>query len=112
LDAFAELSGDKSPIHIDSNYAESTKFGEKIIHGMFLGALVSRLIGMQLPGKYGVLMKEELEFKNPAKINDLLKVSGSVTNKSDVTKIIEISIEITREIQTLVKGTVNVILLK
>jgi len=112
ISSFAELSGDKSPIHVDDAYAKETKFETKIVHGMFLGSLVSRLVGMELPGKYGILLKESLEFKKPAKIGDKLQVYGKVSSKSNASQMIEIQIEIKKSEEVLVKGIVNVILLK
>ena len=59
IEHFARLSGDFSPIHIDESFAKESGFESQVVHGMLLGAFVSRLIGMKLPGKFGVLQKIE-----------------------------------------------------
>jgi len=65
VQAFAELCGDMNPIHIDAEYARTTKFGRPIVHGMLLGAACSKLLGMQLPGKRCLYLKQSLTFKKP-----------------------------------------------
>ena len=47
---FSELSNDKNPIHLDSNFASKTNFGRKIVHGMLIASLFSGLLGEKLPG--------------------------------------------------------------
>jgi acyl dehydratase len=112
LNKFADVSGDYNPLHIDTDYAKKTKFNGKIVHGMFLGALVSRLVGMELPGKYALLVKESLEFKSPGGVGDTVIVNGYVMSKSKASRMIEIAVEIRRGAELLVKGSVHVILLQ
>lgn len=90
--SFSHLSGDENPLHIDEAYAKSTKFGGRVVQGMFLAALVSRLVGMRLPGKYALLLAEELYFKAPARIGDRVEVAGRVDVKSSATRILEIAV--------------------
>lgn len=94
VQTFATLSGDHNPLHADDTYAGSTPFGQKIVHGMFLGALVSRLLGMQLPGKRALLMKESLEFKKPVHIGDTIMVEGIIVRTSPATHIVELDVRI------------------
>jgi len=105
---FAELSGDFNPLHNDEVYAKGTEFGKRIVHGMFLCSLVSRFVGMELPGKKALLMKEMLEFKKPAYIGDTLIVKGIVVHKSEATRILEILIEIRTKKELLASGSVHV----
>ena len=65
VDDFAKISGDYSPIHMNEEFAKSTKFGRKIVHGMLLASLLSRMVGMYLPGKYALYSSQTLEFHNP-----------------------------------------------
>ncbi|MCX6735959.1 MAG: MaoC family dehydratase [Candidatus Parcubacteria bacterium] len=105
---FAELSGDYNPLHIDEAYAKETEFGGQVVHGMFLGSLVSRFVGMELPGKKALLMKEMLEFKKPARIGDRVAVEGTVVYKSESLRLIELLMEISTEKELLVSGSVYV----
>ena len=90
VDDFAKISGDFSPIHVTEEYAKSTKFGKRIVHGMLLASLLSRMVGMHLPGKYALYTSQTLEFRNPCFIGDEITVSSTVTDKSESTKIIKI----------------------
>jgi acyl dehydratase len=87
---FARLSGDYNPLHIDEAYAARTQFGKPIAHGMFLGALCSRLIGMYLPGKRSLYLSQNLQFKNPAYRGDTIEIVGTVAAKSESIKILDI----------------------
>ena len=92
---FAKISGDFSPIHTNDEFAKSTKFGKKIVHGMLLASLLSRMVGMYLPGKYALYSSQTLEFHNPCFIGDKILVSSVVNDKSESTKIIKIESNIT-----------------
>lgn len=87
---FAKISGDFSPIHIDENYAKETVFKKRIVHGMLLSSLLSRIQGMYLPGKHALYFSQSLNFRNPCFINDIVTVSGTVIEKSESTKILKI----------------------
>ena len=103
---FAKISGDYNPLHLDENYASKTQFGNRIVHGMYLGSLVSRLVGMELPGKRALLIKESLEFKKPVFIGDKLIIRGTIITKSQTTGLIELAIDIKQGTEILVTGSV------
>lgn len=109
---FADLSGDYNPLHLDEGYAGNTELRGSIIHGMILAALVSRLIGMELPGRKSLILKESLEFKKPARVGDTVLVSGNVINKSYSTNIIDVEVKIFNLKKLLVSGLVRVKILK
>ncbi len=88
LERFASVSGDMNPLHTDSVYAAQTEFKAPIVHGMFLGALMSRFIGMILPGTYSLLMAEELKFRRPVHVGDEIRVHGAIEQKSEATRIV------------------------
>lgn len=78
---FAIMSGDVNPAHLDDRYAESTPFHEVIAHGMWGGALISRLLGTQLPGPGTIYLAQTLEFHRPVRIGDEVKFSVTVLEK-------------------------------
>jgi 3-hydroxybutyryl-CoA dehydratase len=94
---FANISGDFSPIHIDEEYAKSTSFGKRVAHGMLLASFLSRVDGMYLPGKHALYFSQNLEFHNPCFINDKIKISSIVVDKSESTKILKIESKITNQ---------------
>ena len=108
---FAELTGDFNPLHIDEKYANSTKFESRVCHGMFLGSLFSRLVGMELPGKNALYFSQSLNFKIPCFIGEEVTVQGEIIDKSLSTKMIKIKTEIhNKENTCIVDGLAKVIL--
>ena len=76
---FSELSNDKNPIHLDSNFASKTNFGRKIVHGMLISSLFSGLLGEKLPGKGTIYLGQTITFIKPVFINE--EVTASVEIK-------------------------------
>jgi len=70
LVAFAEVSGDKNPVHLDADYAAGTMFKERIAHGMLSAGFISAVVGMDLPGPGAIYIQQTLNFKAPVKIGD------------------------------------------
>jgi 3-hydroxybutyryl-CoA dehydratase len=68
--AFAAVSGDRNPVHVDAAYAATTMFKEPIAHGMLSAAYISAVFGMQLPGPGAIYISQTLNFKAPVKIGD------------------------------------------
>ena len=78
VNRFAEISGDFSPIHMDEDYAQNTKFGKCLVHGMYIGAIISRIIGMELPGKGTIYVSQNMQFKRPIFIGSRVTVGVEV----------------------------------
>lgn len=113
VDEFAKNSGDFNPLHIDSTFAESTKFKKKICHGMLLASFFSRLIGMHIPGKHALYFSQTLNFLEPCYIGDHIKVEGELLDKSMATRIITIKTSIFNDSgKCLVDGIAKVILME
>lgn len=72
--AFAEVSGDKNPIHIDEEYAKKSMFGKRIVHGMLSAAYISAVIGNEFPGTGTIYMEQSMRFLKPVYIGDEVKV--------------------------------------
>ncbi len=78
---FAEVSGDRNPVHLDADYAAGTAFRECIAHGMLTGAFVSAAIASTLPGPGSVYVGQNLRFLRPVKLGDTLTVELEVLEK-------------------------------
>src|SRR5215510_2477624 len=68
--AFAEVTGDKNPVHLDAAYAAKTIFKEPIAHGMLTAGYISAVFGMELPGPGAIYVSQTLNFRGPVKIGD------------------------------------------
>lgn len=78
INAFAEVSGDRNPVHLDAAYAAGTMFKERIAHGMLSAAYISAVFGMQMPGPGAIYMSQSLRFMAPVKIGDTVVTTVKV----------------------------------
>ena len=78
--AFAEMSLDKNPIHLDQDYAEHSRFGRRIVHGFLVGSLISAVFGTQLPGEGAIYLHQEMDFRKPVYHDDEITAIVTVTN--------------------------------
>lgn len=83
IEAFAAVSGDANPVHLDEAYASTTPFGGRIAHGMLSAAYISAVIGMQLPGPGAIYLSQSLRFRRPVKIGDEVVVRVEITGLED-----------------------------
>jgi 3-hydroxybutyryl-CoA dehydratase len=77
IEAFAAVSHDTNPVHLDEAYAKTTPFGGRIAHGMLGAAYISAVLGTKLPGPGAIYLSQQLRFRRPVKIGD--PVTAKVT---------------------------------
>ncbi|MGX1309628.1 3-hydroxybutyryl-CoA dehydratase [Amorphus suaedae] len=75
---FAEVSGDRNPIHLSEHFAAKTPFKTRIAHGLYTASLISALLGTRLPGPGAIYLSQSLHFRAPVKIGDTVTVSVEV----------------------------------
>ncbi len=75
---FAGVTGDNNPVHINEEFAATTPFKQRIVHGMFSAGLISAVLGTQLPGPGAIYIDQSLKFKAPVHIGDTLTATASV----------------------------------
>ena len=97
VDDFAKLTGDFSPIHMDEDYASTTTFQKRVVHGMLLASFLSKIDGMYLPGKHALYFSQSLDFRHPCFLGDTITISSVVIDKSSSTKILKIESKITNQ---------------
>ena len=87
--AFAAVSGDTNPLHLDEAYAAKTPFKGRIAHGMLGASYLSALLGTELPGPGAVYLSQTLRFRRPIRIGDVVtarvRVVAIDTTKARVT---------------------------
>lgn len=94
IKVFANLSGDRNPIHTDDKFAKCKGFKGAIIYGALYTSQVSRLIGEELPDKNYILTSVNINFQNPGYVNEVLTFNAEVIFVSEATKSIEIKFNI------------------
>lgn len=92
--AFAEVSGDFSPLHVDDGYAAQTEFGGCVVHGMLLAALFSQLVGMRVPGRRALYLGQDLTFRRPVQVGETVRATAKVTGKNDAARVLVLQTEI------------------
>jgi 3-hydroxybutyryl-CoA dehydratase len=76
--AFASLTGDTNPVHLDDAYAAGTRFGRRIAHGMIAAGLISATLANDLPGPGTVYLSQTLQFKAPVYPGDTITTTVEV----------------------------------
>lgn len=107
IDQFADCSGDYSPIHSSLEFAHERGHENHVGHGLLLGAFVSQLIGMKLPGKFGMLQSVNLKFHKTYYAGDEIVINGTIKDIVEVVKTIIIDIKIHRGNDLICSGTVQ-----
>ncbi len=94
IKAFAAVSGDTNPAHLDAAYANDTLYHGVIAHGMWGGALISALLGTHFPGPGTIYLDQVLHFTKPVRIGDTLTVTATVISKDDARKSVELDCQV------------------
>ena len=79
LEAFAAVTGDDNPVHLDEAFAATTPFGGRIAHGMLSAGYISAVIGTRLPGNGAIYVSQALRFRRPVKIGDTVVARAEIT---------------------------------
>ncbi|MBN6188320.1 MaoC family dehydratase [Aneurinibacillus sp. BA2021] len=100
--AFATLTGDVNPIHLDEEFAKTTFFKGRIAHGMLTASFISTVLGTQLPGTNTIYLSQNLKFKAPVKIGDTITAVAEVIEKRDDRKLIKLRTNLLNQNQKVV----------
>src|SRR6202035_983772 len=75
---FAELTGDRNPVHLSEHFAAKTTFGGRVAHGLYTASLISAVLGTSLPGPGAIYISQTLNFRAPVRIGDRVDVTVAV----------------------------------
>ena len=76
---YAGIIGDINPVHVNAEYAKTTRFGERIAHGMLTASFFSTIVGMLIPGADAIYLGQTCRFLLPVKFGDTITAAGEVT---------------------------------
>ena len=79
IEAFAAVTGDDNPVHLDEAYAAATQFKSRIAHGMLSAGYISAVLGTRLPGPGAIYVSQTLNFRRPVRIGDEVTAEVKVT---------------------------------
>ena len=97
MDAFLNLTGDCSPIHVDEDYAKGRGYPGRVVYGMLGASFFSTLAGVYLPGEHCLLHGVDCKFARPVFVGDTMTISGTVTHVSEAVSEAEIKATITNQ---------------
>ena len=97
IKAFAAVSGDTNPAHLDADYANDSLMHGVVAHGMWGGALISALLGTKFPGAGTIYLEQVLHFSKPVRVGDTLTVTVTVTRKEDDRKAVELDCQVVNQ---------------
>ncbi|MEL7107818.1 MAG: MaoC family dehydratase [Pseudomonadota bacterium] len=83
IELFAEVSGDRNPLHMDEEFAKKTPFGQRIAHGALTASYISGILGNDLPGPGSIFVGLNMRFRRPVLIGSLVIVKVEVTEMQD-----------------------------
>lgn len=86
--AFAKVSGDFNPVHVDEEFAKKSLFGQPIAHGFLVGSMFSSLLGTRLPGANTIYLGQDMKFTAPVKFGDVITARVEVLEKKEKGKIL------------------------
>lgn len=110
IQLFAVMSGDVNPAHLDAEYAAATQFHGVIAHGMWGGALISALLGTQLPGPGTVYLGQTLHFRAPVRVGDRLTVTVTVSAKDEARRRVTLACRcVNQDGQAVIDGEASVL---
>ncbi|WFD10317.1 MaoC family dehydratase [Tepidibacter hydrothermalis] len=97
VDSFVDVSGDVNPIHVNEEYAKTTRFKKRIAHGVISASFISSLVGLKMPGIGAIYVSQTLKFRAPVFIGDTLTVTGEVVERDEERKRIKIQTDVTNQ---------------
>ena len=83
---FAAITGDVNPVHMDEEYASGTMFKTRIAHGMLTASLISGILGVKLPGPGCIYLSQDVRFRAPVHIDDIVVTTATVTRINEARK--------------------------
>lgn len=110
IQAFANVTGDHNPIHLDDDYAAKTRFGSRIAHGMLSASLISAVLANELPGAGSIYLSQTLTFVKPVFPGDTVTARVTVTGIRDDKPIITLeTICVNQHNEPVLKGEATVL---
>ncbi|MBI5284073.1 MAG: MaoC family dehydratase [Chloroflexi bacterium] len=110
--AFARVTGDNQPLHLDDAFAAKTRFKKRIAHGMLSAGFISAVLGTKLaPGSVAVYLSQQMRFRLPVHIGDTITAEAEVTAIDPEKRIVTIRTDcLNQNGEAVVKGEATVLL--
>lgn len=108
--AFAALTGDENPAHLDEAYASGTMFKTRIVHGMLVSSLFSALLGTRLPGLGTIYLGQTLQFRKPVHFDEPITATVTVRDIiADRNRVVLDCLAVNAKGETVITGEATVL---
>ncbi len=94
---FAGFTGDMNPVHVNEDFAKTTKFGRCIVHGPYVATLIGSVLGQELPGGGSVYVSQDIRFRAPVFVGDTITCTMTVREKNVERNRLTLDISITNQ---------------
>lgn len=105
METFAALSGDRSRIHRDAEFARKNGFEGPVVYGALTVARLSHLVGMHLPGDLGLATSWKIDFNRPLYVDEKAVMDGEITHVSEATHTVKITFRVMAGEKIIATGT-------
>ena len=108
--AFAHVTGDEQPLHLDPDFGTRTRFGKRIAHGMLSAGYISAALGTRLwPGGVVIYLGQSLQFRRPVAIGDTITAEAEVTGVDPEKRVLTVRTDCSNQSgETVVRGEATV----
>jgi len=111
IDAFANVTGDHNPVHVDEEFAKTTRFGRRIAHGMLTASLISAVLANKLPGEGSVYLGQTLQFVAPVFPGDEITARVTVREMREDKPILKLeTVCVNQRDEIVIRGEATVLL--
>jgi len=112
IEKFAELTGDRNPLHMDEAFAAGTRFKRRIAQGILSASLISTCIGMHLPGTGAIYLDQTLRFVKPVYVEDTVTLTATVSHiRADKPLLTLATIWTNQQGEKVIEGEAHVLLM-
>ena len=111
IDAFANVTGDHNPVHVDEEFAKTTRFRGRIAHGMLTASLISAVLANHLPGEGSVYLSQTLQFVAPVFPGDEITARVTVLEIREAKPIVKLeTVCVNQRDETVIRGEATVLI--
>jgi acyl dehydratase len=96
VEQYAEITGDRNPLHFDADFASRTRFGKLIVQGGLTTGLLHALVAMDMPGAGTVFLSQNFNFTAPVFIGDTITAEAEILEVHDSKPVTKLGFKITR----------------
>jgi acyl dehydratase len=97
VDKYADITGDRNPLHFDDDFAAKTPFGRRVVHGGLTSGILNALVAEDMPGPGTVFMSMELSFVKPVFVGDTITATATVLEVHATKPVCKLEMKVERQ---------------